>query len=349
MRNRISLLAAATCILLAGVALAGPDAEPAAEAAVDVALKFKAARSWSYDLPAERFRPVSGAFDFTAAGGARFVVALDGDALAVDTDGDGATDVKVTGKQGFVRLATKGAKPFTYAVRLVNTAGGWQYASGGVRVGKIGDTRITLIDQNGDGRYDGYGEDAMIVGRSKSACFVSHAINVAGELRSITVNKDGTRLVYAPWRGAAGTLDLASKWDAQAKLQSAIVRSEDGRFSFDLAKAPAGMRVPAQRYVLHSGKLGLGENVVRFTRGRAKLLAVAKDATMVVAAGGPLAAEFAYRRAGAEVVFDPGVLRYFGRAGEEYVGWKPFGKSPVFTVRDAGTNKEIAQAIFTGC
>ena len=107
--------------------------------------------------------------------------------------------------------------------------------------------------------------------------------------------------------------------------------------------------MPAGRYALHSGKLGLGENVVRFTGGRAQALEVAQADTTVVAAGGPLSAEFAYQRSGAEIVFSPAGLRYFGRAGEEYVSWQPFGKSPVFTVTDAGTRKEIAKAIFTGC
>ncbi len=350
MRNRPSLLMTVFCLVLGGVAMAGPDESPATASENGTCqLKYKAARAWRVDLPAERFTTVSSALDFTQAGGPRFAVELQGDALAVDTDADGKTDVKVTGKEGFVRLATKGEKPFTYAVRLRNAGSGWHYAAGGMRVGKVGETRITLIDQNGDGRYDGYGEDAMIVGRSKSAAFLSRVVNVAGALHRIEVAPDGGSIRHAPYTGPSGTLDVASKWDAQAKLQSVIVKSADGAYSFDLARSKGGHRVPAGRYVLHGGKLGLGENVVRFTNGRAKAIDVAKESKTVIAAGAPLVAEFAYQRNGAEVVFDPATLRYFGRAGEAYTVWQPFGKSPEFTVTDSKKGTEIAKAIFTGC
>ena len=348
MRIAPIVLVAAFGLATAAVALAGPDATPAA-AGGTITLADEAVRAWDIDLPAERFEQVSRDLDFRAVGGKRFAATLDGDALAVDTDGDGAADVKVTGKQGFVRLQVDGEKPFTYALRLVNVGGGWRYAAGGTRVGKLGATRITLIDQNGDGRYDGYGEDAMIVGSSTSACFLSRVVNVEGKLHRLEVAPDGASIRHAPYTGTQGTLDLASQWDAQAKLQAVIVRSEDGAYSFNLAGAQGGLAVPAGRYLLHSGKLGLGENVVRFTQGRAKALEVGKDGTTVVAAGRPLSAEFAYQRNGAEVLFNPATVHWYGRLGEEYVGWKPFGKSPVFTVTDAGTRKEIAQAIFTGC
>jgi len=348
MRIRPAPFAAAVCLALGAAAFAGPDATPP-ERGGTVELRFKAARTWDIDLPAERFEKVSGALDFRAAGGKRFAVALEGDALAIDTDGDGETDVKVTGKEGFVRLQVDGERPFSYALRLVNAGGGWRYAAGGARVGKLGETRITLIDQDGDGRYDGYGRDAMIVGLSRCACFLSRVVNVDGRLVRIDVAPDGASIRQQPHTGPRGTLDLATKWDAQAKLQSVIVLSEDDAFSFDLAAVEGGLVVPAGRYRLHSGKLGLGQNVVRFTQGRAKVLEVTADATTTLAAGGPLSAEFAYQREGGEVVFTPATLRWFGRLGEEYVGWKPFGKSPVFTVSDAGTRETIAEAIFTGC
>ncbi len=350
----------AVLLLSLAAAAAGPAEAPGASAAApeaargEIALKYKAARTWNYDLPAEQYAPVSGAFEFAAVGGKRFEAALDGQALSIDTNGDGTKDVKAEGKAAFVVLAVAGDKPFRYAVRLVNQGHGWQYAVGGARVGTLGGTRIAIFDQNGDGRYDGYGVDAMIVGRARNACFLSRVVNVGGALRTIEVAKDGTSLRFAAYKGAAGTLDLASHWEAKAKLQSVVVRSEDGAWSFDLARAAQGLKVPVGRYVLHSGKLGLGKNVVRVRQGRAKPLVVRAGGRTVVEAGGPLHAEFAYRRNGGEVVFTPDTLHYYGRAGEEYVAWKPFGKSPEFTVTQPGpgaegVSKQIAKAIFTGC
>jgi hypothetical protein len=137
--------------------------------------------------------------------------------------------------------------------------------------------------------------------------------------------------------------------DTDAKLLTAVFRNKGGDLSFDVAAAREGLRVPAGTYELHSGRLGLGESVVRVRAGRAKTVAVTKDAHARLKWGGPVKAEFAYQRSGGEVVLAPDTLRWFGCAGEEYFDWKPFGKSPEFTITDVKERKEIAKAIFTGC
>ncbi len=321
--------------------------QAAALAAGELTLKYKPARRWHYSLPAGSFAKVGGAIDLTAAGGAKFATAIEGSSLTVDTDGDGKTDVTVEGESGYVRLRTEAG--FDYSIRLKNEGQGWFYAASGARVGKLGATRITLIDQNGDGRYDGVGRDAMIVGSSRTACFLSRTVNVAGALHTLQVAPDGGSLRHTPYEGKAGRLDLARGWDAQARLQSAIVRSADGEHSFDLARHHEGLAVPAGEYVLHGGQLGLGKSTVRFRRGNAKPIVVAAGKTAAVLGGGPLSAEFAYQRRGDEVILTPDSLRWFGRGGEEYFAWKPFGKSPEFTIADSKVRKEIGKAIFTGC
>ncbi len=346
----IAAFAAILALLVAGPLASSPvqAGEDAAAKATTVALKYKPSRTWRYELPAEAFVKVGGALDFSKVGGARFVTEVEGSALKVDTDGDGTTDVKIAAEgTGYVRLRSKGG--FDYSVRLRNAGDGWAYAPSGARVGKIGGTKVVLIDQDGDGRYDEYGSDAMIVGSSRAACFLSRVANVAGALHSLEVARDGTSLTHTPYAGKAGRIDLAGRWQAEARLQTAIVRSEDGRHSFDLAGHPEGLAVPAGRYLLHGGSLGLGDSRVRFRRGKAAPIDVGADATAKVAGGGPLKAKFSWQRQGDEMVFTPDTLRWFGRAGEEYYAFAPFGNSPEFTVRDAKVRKEIAKAIFTGC
>jgi hypothetical protein len=357
MRSAITLAAVFVFVCLAADRPVGADEKAAppkplpegatALAAGELTLKYKPARRWSYELPAAAFRKVAGAIDLTAAGGATFATAIEGSALTVDTDGDGKADVTIEGESGYVRLRTKTG--FDYSVRLKNEGKGWFYAASGARVGKLGETRITLIDQDGDGRYDGVGRDAMIVGSSRTACFLSRTVNVAGALLTLQVAPDGGSLRHTPYAGKAGRLDLMRNWDAQARLQSAIVRSADGEHSFDLARHHEGLAVPAGRYVLHGGQLGLGKSTVRFRRGNAKPIVVAEGKTTAVLGGGPLSAEFAYQRRGGEVILTPDSLRWFGRGGEEYFAWKPFGKSPEFTIADTKIRKEIGKAIFTGC
>jgi len=347
MRMALLVPVFAALLVIAAPSLSAGPSEGDAAKGTEVALKYKAWRTFEITLPAETFRKVSGAFDFTAVGGKRYGVEVVGSNLGVDTDADGEMEAKVEGKSGFLRF--KGDDGFRYAIRLVNAGTGWRYAAAGGRVGKIDGVRVTLIDQDGNGSYADFGRDAMIVGSSKHAAFLSRVVNVGGRLRRIEVAKDGSTLRHAPYTGPAGTLDVRGKFDTHAKLLSAVVRNDRGDLSFDLARAEEGLRVPAGRYVLHSGKLGLGESEVRVRTGRAAPMEVSENGRVSLAWGGPVQAEFAYRRAGDEITFTPDTLHYYGRAGEEYFGWAPFGKSPEFSVVDAKTRTEIAKAIFTGC
>lgn len=354
MRTASCLIAAAVLVgLLAGSSVradeAADGADPRLAAAGEttkLALKYRPSRSWRYELPAETWHKVGGGLDFSAVGGARFATQVEGGTLRIDTDGDGSPDVDVEGEAGYVRLRT--AEGFDYSIRLRNQ-GGWHWSASGARVGKIGDVRIVLIDQDGDGRYDGYGRDAMIVGTSRVASFLSRVANVGGRLHTLRVAPDGRSLGHVAYTGAKGTLDVARRWKAQARLRSAILRSEDGTLAFDLAGHVDGMAVPAGRYVLHGGSLALGDSVVRFRRGNAEAVEVTAETTTRVLAGGPLKAEFAFQRRGDEIVLQPEALRWYGRAGEEYYAWSPFGKSPEFTITDRDAKKEVAKAIFTGC
>lgn len=341
------VLAAVAPGLVLAPSHADADDAPTASETGRLDLKYRPSRTWRYELPAESFVRVGGAIDFSGVGGARFATAVEGSGLEVDTDGDGTTDVKIEGEGGYVRLRTEDG--FDYSVRLRNAGAGWTYAASGARVTKLGNVRITLIDQDGDGRYDGYGRDAMIVGSSRVACFLSRVINVAGTLHRIDVAADGSSLRHAPYGGAAGRIDLARRWDARARLRSAIVRSEDGAYSFDLAAHADGLAVPAGRYRIHGGSLALGDSHVRFRQGKAAPVDVKAEHTVRVPGGGPLRAEFAWQRRGDELLLSPESLRWFGRAGEEYYGWAPFGSSPEFTITDMDAKQEVAKAIFTGC
>lgn len=322
-----------------------------------VELEYRSYRDWDIVLPAEQFARVSGELCATSCGGQHFKAELDGTALEVDTDGDGEPDTTVVGKEDdlgsksalvTLRGTSEDGEPFTYTVRLVDDGKGWTFAAAGAMVGKIGATRVQLIDQNNDGDYDDYGVDAMIVGRGRYASFLSRAVNVAGELKRIEVSADGSRIDVTPFEGATGTLDLRSQLEAKGKLLAAVVKSADGAYSFDLARARAGLEVPAGTYVLHSAKLGLGKMEGFVRAGRMEPMVVGSGERFALEWGGPLQAEFTYQRRGATVQISPADVSYFGAAGEEYSVWEPVGKSPTFTIleRDAGT--ELAKALFPG-
>ena len=156
--------------------LAGPVDEGGTES-----LKYKTYRDWDIELPAETFTPVNGKIAIPHAGGDGFLVRPEGTGLAVDTDGDGVTDVNVSGREvegvgrvGLVTLTGKASdgQDLVWSARLLADApgvSGWHYAASGAVTGKVAGVKVAIIDQNNNGVYGEVGRDAMIVGRSSIA------------------------------------------------------------------------------------------------------------------------------------------------------------------------------------
>jgi len=321
-----------------------------------VGLEAKALRSWDILLPAERFADVGTGFALPHKAladqpGDRFAVQIEGARLRVDLDGNGEYEALVEGEDGFVTLT--GTSPqgsaLEYSVRLVQRKGQpWQYSCGGAMVGAIGDTKLQFIDQNLNGSFADYGEDALIVGHDRAASLLSHVVSIEGQLYTIDVAADGSNFSYTAFEGAAGTLDVCSGFESKAKLESAIVVSADKNYSFSLAKAKDGLRVPAGDYKLLYGQLVLGDSKATVRTGRAKIFAVAANARQSVAWGGPVNAEFAFKREGSSVSFTPWDIWYYGRLGEEYSNFLPLGKTPDFVIKEKNTGQQLVIARFPG-
>lgn len=348
---RVSVSAAG--LLLGALALSAPAA-----AAQRVDLAYQAFRRFPFELPGETWRGVGEAIELPGLGGARFRAELAGEGLRLDTDGDGEFDRVLEGRldeasgerRAFCLLsrALPDGRTRRYAVRLRDHGTGWQWSSSGAFAGRIGDVRLLLFDQDGNGRFDDIGEDALVLGGGTIACYLSEVISVGGKLLRLEVEPDATALVLSPYDGPTGVLDVRSALDTRGKLLAAIVQSEDGRYSFDLARAADGLRVPAGTFRIVRGKLGLGKSFVRIIAGRTSGLVVEPGGRTVLEWGGPVVAEFEYDRRGGLVQLDPLRVWYYGAAGEEYVGWTPIGKSPVFTVKERALGTELAKATFPG-
>lgn len=340
----LSFRAAAIAVvgLTAASAVAQQEQGPA-----EVELRYRTVREGQFELPSPESTNVATAFDFRATVGLSFAVESNGTGIRVDTDGDGVADVDVDGKEGSLTLRgerpTTG-QPFQYAVRLQNQGGGWRFTSAGSLIGKIGNTKITLLDQNNNGSFADVGVDAMVVGRAKQASFLSEAVAVGDQLYAIEIDESLGRLRFSPWAGDIGTLDLASDLEAKGKLLSAIVISADRKHSFELSGGATP--VPPGVYRLHAGKLGLGSAELGVRQGGAADLVVSAGRTVALDWGGPARAEFAYQRKGDQLILSPDQVWYFGDAGEEYFGWNPVGKSPEFFIESDG--EVIATAIFPG-
>ena len=345
MKKLSGLLLVCLCVsLAAGVASADDTAKKSAK------LKYKAIDKFDIVLPKEVFTAVGGRIAIPHANGSGFPAVIEGTALVVDTNGDGKPEAKARGAKG--NLVLKGKTPegakFKYAIRLIND-GSWKYASSGAMVGKVAGVPVRLIDQNNNGSYADFGEDAMIVGKGKAAALLSRVVNCGGMLYEIDVAKDGREITYAPFQGESGTLDLASKFVSKGKLEAIVVSNTTGEYSFELSRAKKGIQVPADTYQIVSGLVTKGSEKVRVRAGRSKEIRVAPRYDAVFAWGGPIQADFQFDRNGTDVTFDPNRMWFFGKSGVEFYDWFPDGKPPKFIIRDSETGKELNQAKFGGC
>ncbi|MCP5021229.1 MAG: hypothetical protein GY930_05575 [bacterium] len=356
MKNQSSplfLLAAAS--LIAASTFAGSAKEAAVT--TEVALSFRTLRTWDVRLPAEAFAPIGKAIPFAAAGEAGLKIAIEEGTLRIDRDGDGELDGRVEtpdkekGSQLVVFRLNEGSEnESTYAVRVKND-GRWSYAPAGAMEGQAGNTRFMIFDQNGNGRFDDYGVDAMIVGRGKTASFLSHSIHIDGVLTELVMGADGRSASLTPFSGETGKLDLGAELTTKAKMRSVVVNSKDGKHSFELSRAlsaKGGLNVPAGEYVLHSAQVVLGKSHAEMTAGNSKPITVAAGETSTLDWGGPVNAKFRYKRGGDKLQIAPGDIQYYGSAGEVYANFMPLGSSPKFAIKEKATGKVLVNTVFPG-
>lgn len=347
-----------TVALLA--AIAAPSFGADAKSADTGELRYRSYRTWKINLPAEKWFQVNDGIRIKHAGGDRFAAKLDGERLQFDTDGDGKIDrtikalvdrdTNVSTSRVILTGQDKNGQALKYAVRLRKDARGWEWAPGGAMVGSLqtenGPIPVRIVDQNGNGRFDDIGQDAMTIGKSDDATFLSQTVLLGKELREFAVADAG--FTTKPFKGETAKLDVTTSFDSKAVLLTTIVQSKDGKNSFNLASAKGAATVPAGTYNVVSGLVGLGKQRVIIANGRMKPITVAKGEAEAINWGGPVKSEFRYVRAGGQVQFSPDTVWFYGNAGEEYKGWVPCGKSPEFTVKDKETGNVIEVAILPG-
>ncbi|MCG8652975.1 MAG: hypothetical protein MI861_24250 [Pirellulales bacterium] len=337
-------------------------ASPAFAETVDkVDLRYRSYRDWSIHLPAEQWFAVKDGIRIGHAG-EKFAVSLAGNDLRFDTDGDGELDrtitplvdlkTNVSTTRVILSSSDENGKKFRYAVRLRKDTQGWQWAPGGAMVGTLstaaGPLPIRIIDQNGNGRFNDYGADAMIVGATDNAMFLSKAIHVNQQLRRLDAAEDGSTLTLQKFEGPTAAVDMTTSFDARALLLSAVLLSADSQYSFDVGTALGPIEVPVGTYRVAGGLLGLGDARVDISAGKMKPLDLAAGKSVTFDWGGPARSEFQFVRVGNEVHFSPDSIWFYGKAGEQYSNWRPIGKSPEFKVLDSESGVVLEVAILPG-
>ncbi|MBI4833300.1 MAG: hypothetical protein HY811_00545 [Planctomycetes bacterium] len=125
--------------------------------------------------------------------------------LKVDSDGDTKADKDIKKKEELVTfdIVYEGGVKGKYQMRFwqngVNYMGAqkvprWCYQRGGFMKGQAEGEVILLIDDNNNGFYNDYGEDAIVIGQnSKGAGRLSRFINLKDSMYEITIDTTGTK------------------------------------------------------------------------------------------------------------------------------------------------------------
>jgi hypothetical protein len=323
----------------------------AAPTALEATLTYKALKKWQIILPEEQWTPVDFRVDVPIGDTDGFLAEKSGVlALEVDTNSDGKLDAKVKGSSGYLQLKSKddAGETHNYAIRMKSDRGKWTFSTSCIMLGKVNGTVVKLIDQNHNGRYNDYGEDAMIVGNGDGAGLLSRVVSLDDELFTFSVSADGKKVTYAPYQGESGHIDVSSEYTIRGKLIAAVIAHDDEDFYFNPARSRKALRVPTGDYRLYSGYAAKGGETVQVKGGKMGQIPVLANQTNTLEWGGPIHAEFEFTKAGEIVTVQPN-LKFYGALGEEYHNFQPNAKSPKIIVMDKRTRKEVASGRFGGC
>lgn len=338
---RITPIALGACCALT-LGLKAPSGAPADEG---TSLNHKAHKKWDFVLPAERWHKVGAVI--ALPGGLEFETQTEGPLkLRVDTNADGRLDKDVKGQAGFLTLSatTADGEPFRYSIRFKNVAAGkWEWATGSSMSGKVDGTLVHVFDQDGNGRYDDYGVDAIAIGSSTSASLLSRVVAVDGELFSFDIAPDGTSARTAPYDGPTGVLSVEQDYESRGKLTAAVFRSGD--LSFQVAGHKKGMTVPAGRYDFVSGRVERGAASASIRRGRMRSVEVEDGGTSTVEWGEKVEGEFDFNQNGTQVSVQAN-FAFFGVGGEEYYDFQPRGKGPKIVIKDQKRGRDLKEGRF---
>ncbi|MCB9891637.1 MAG: hypothetical protein H6832_12720 [Planctomycetes bacterium] len=336
-------MALTLCILAALAAPSGGDA-------VTATLEPRPVSRWNFATPTEVWSKIGGGIPVPHVRGDRFLAHPDGPDgifLMVDRDGDGNVDSKVKGVGGYVALRskTKDGKEVHYGVRFRKAGSDWEYACSSTMSGTVAGLPITLIDIDGNGRWNDYGVDGLILGKGKNAGFLSKVVSLRDELMNLEVSEDGTDVKLTPFEGETGEVEFSI--DSRGRLAVATVSDLTGKISFAFEKNGKQV-VPVGKYAITGGLLTKGKEQARLATGKMRSVNVQSGKLAKIEIGGSVTADFRYELADGKLTVKP-EIHYYGQGGEEYVEWLPDNKSPKITVFDSRKKRPVESGRFASC
>jgi hypothetical protein len=305
-------------------------------------LQRVAPKTWDYLLPSDRWRPLISPL---VLDGVEFAVRLeDPSSLHLDTDADGKLEKRVTSPHARVRL--QAIDGVAHLLRIRRAGEAWEWSNGEILTGRVEGVRLQIIDLDGDGRFDGYGRDAMVLGEKAGASYLSRVASISDRLFHLTLSASVENVSTRPYSGPTAHLDVRRGFQSRGELDYAVFSS--GESSFELADAPEGRRIPAGSYRFISGRVSKGAETARMAGGSMAPIVLAAEQSHSLTWGGPLHARFRCSVSDGELTVFSNV-RFTGVGGEEYFGFAPDANSPSIRVLDARTGKVVLYGQMGGC
>lgn len=270
--------------------------------------------------------------------------------IQVDTLGDGSRVIKIKMPGGIATVLTADSQPYAIELKNTSTTGtspNWVYRRAGFMFGAVDGVRVTLIDDNSNGKYNDLGTDAIIVGKSKFAAPLGKMIVTPKGCYDVSVNADGSAATFTKANPTTGRLDMVRKFNARGKLAYVVISNGDSFFDMASISPKAGM--PVGEYKLIKGKVVARRAMsCEIQAGKMPSISVSasEDITYVEWGGDPARkgvfhAEISATRSGKEVTCHMNNFHVFGVLQEEYTNFTPT-MFPVFEIAERNTKRKIS-------
>jgi hypothetical protein len=251
--------------------------------------------------------------------------------IEVDTDADGILDTHLPPSGGIITVKVfygkeEGDAPYT--VQIFRLEGGLRFRRHSFTAGKFQNTKLFLIDEDNNGKFNDYGTDALVVGNNTCACTLANVMMIGGKLFEVKITLSGKKLSLRPFTAKKGKLNLVSGFNAKGNLLYAIVlgktKDEKGKefiAAFDLAGQVKGADIPVGTYELHAAAVGSTNRLTaRIMKTKeCKEITIAESSSVKIDWGAPARAEFSYDiDATGNLRVNPDSIRIYGAYGEFY-------------------------------
>ncbi|MBI4713562.1 MAG: hypothetical protein HY762_09755 [Planctomycetes bacterium] len=212
-----------------------------------------------------------------------FISSAAGRVAKFDVDGDGTPEKEVKTKEDFVDYKITYDKSTTlYRLRVwlatimfdKTVVYNWYYQRGGFWKGKVAGESVILIDDNNNGSYNDYGQDALVIGNSKQANLLSQMVSIKGKFYEVEIETSGEKIKLKEYTGLTGQVDVKNGWKHdKLKPDKVILQQMDNDIYLDIPLQPKTFAIPVGKYKLFYASLGKRIKV----KGGDKYLPVVED------------------------------------------------------------------------